>query len=191
MEIITKGKLNTQCGKTYLTFDCGPYYYKCEFSADIFPEQFHETYLDVVTKALQGYSDDTTRILGFFEHETYSEDNNFNITIHVSSSFYKFSHKVVIPLTAYKKDKVDYLAEQLETLQQAFSQLSTEHELLKTCVFGAKMNLMKEIENEESSISQELTSVSVTDSESEEEDEKPTYKSKHSKGKGKPKNVKK
>ncbi len=185
MDIINKGKLINQYGETHLTFDCGLYYYDSKFTSDIFPQELREKYLDVVSKALLGFTDETTKISGGFEHECFNEDNKFIINVNFSNTFYKFSHKIEIPLTVHQKDKVDYLEEKLEQLKETFEKFTMDYALLKTCVFGSKViSPMQEIDDEDTSNSNDMTSVSDSEhSEEEEEEEKPVHKSKYSKGK--------
>lgn len=188
MDIINKGKLVNQNGKTYLTFDCGLYYYVSIFTSDIFPQELREKYLDLVSKALIGFTDETTKISGGFEHEFFNEDNKFIINVDFSNTFYKFSHKIVLPLTANQKDKVDYLEEKLEALKESFDRLTADYTLLKTRVTGSKViSGMQEIDEEDTSNTNDMTSVSDsenTDNDNDnEEEEKPQHKSKYSKGK--------
>lgn len=94
MDIINKGKVVNRNGKTYLTFDCRLYYYVSNFTSDIFPQELREKYLDVVSKALIGFIDETTKISGRFEHEIFNEDNKFIINVDFSNTFYNFSTKL-------------------------------------------------------------------------------------------------
>ncbi len=117
-KFIKNAKLSDIDGKTQLYIDCDHYYYTGMVEPELFPQDIRNSYLEIVSKSFEGYTDNTTKISGYFENGNLSADNMYIVDILFTSTFYKNQQYINIPLTITKKDRVDYLESKVNSLTQ-------------------------------------------------------------------------
>jgi hypothetical protein len=168
--IINLGKVISENYEDKVLFDCGPTVLKGVFTEDMVPEHFRSNYKDIISKSFGGYTDESTNIFGKFSHEDLSKANNYIITIDFHTKFYSFNKEIVVPLTSFNKDRLDYLEEKISYLTSKMESM----ELILNEVMGMTINkhkfsamMAKEIEETESTVSSTVEDLSDSDQEEE------------------------
>ncbi len=152
---IKNGQIYSDNGMEMIKFDCGMTLYTGPIDKSKFPEEFQSNYLDVIKKSFTGYKDSSFEISGGFEHPNFSPDNKFIIKIIMKTAFYNFEKIVSFDLAITKKDRVDYLAERVGSLETIITQLQNEISELKFSKTSSSTKKMEKIEESESSDSSE------------------------------------
>ena len=158
-QIITQGRFTIENGEEKVIFDCGPSVLKGVIRHDFIPENFKDNYKDIIIKSFAGYTDESTNITSKFSHENFTIDNHFKILISFNSKFYSFEKEIVIPLSAFNKDRVDYLEEKITQLTSKLESM----EVLLTQMIPLTMSKHKFVSSSES-IKKEIEDSESTDS---------------------------
>jgi len=118
----------------YLRFDLGDHYYEGVINQSYFPPSITD-YIGCVNKALENYSTPSQSISGNFNRlEPNNLISSYDITIKFTTDVMNFETIVIIHLTYYKKEQIDYINEQFTDIKKQLTASENQNKELKTAI---------------------------------------------------------
>jgi len=118
----------------YLRIDLGDHYYEGVISPAFFPPSITD-YIGCVKKALENYSTPSQSISGIFNKlEPANIISSYDITIKFTTDVMNFETIVIIHLTYYKKEQIDYINEQFTDIKKQLTASENQNKELKTAI---------------------------------------------------------
>jgi hypothetical protein len=118
----------------YLRFDLGDHYYEGVINQSYFPASITD-YIGCVNKAIQNYSTPSQSISGNFNKlEPTNLISSYDITIKFTTDVMNFETIVIIHLTYYKKEQIDYINEQFTDIKNQLVTSENQNKELKTAI---------------------------------------------------------
>jgi hypothetical protein len=120
-QIIANGKLFHENGNDYIKFDCGETYYTGLIKPDMFPKELLHNLHETIYKSFTGHMDDEIQVTGQFLKDDLTINNEYLMTINIKNKFFSFENMFSISLVCNAKDKLDYLEEKLNLMNEKIS----------------------------------------------------------------------